>query len=76
MPGHRMVWVCECLLTLFAAQMGLDMTCVTLGPDALDRKKYGTAYNLLQLDSGAYMVVLEANVLHPDTGDIYGTLVA
>ena len=54
------------------AQLDLPAVSLTHGPTSIARQPGGTAYQLLQITTGSYMVLLEVDVIHPTTGVPYG----
>ena len=72
---HLERYSCECRPCVCAAclcQLGLAMTSMTHGATSLARATGGTAYQLLQITTGSYIVVLEVDVVHKSTGMPYG----
>ena len=54
------------------AQLDLPVVSLTHGPTSIARQPGGTAYQLMQITTGSYMVVLEVDVIDKSTGVPYG----
>ena len=44
-------------------QMKNRMDCLTTGADSISRKPHGTAYQVMQLGPGAYMIILNVRLV-------------